>query len=185
MSDQPSVRTFDFKGITNDGPDYQVNSDSLKCALRRLGAGVSVITTGEGEDRTGATVTSATALSIVPPCMLVSLNRSSSTWRAVARFGHFCVNILGHAHEMLADQFAGRGGLMGAERYHGAEWTQLISGAPVLEDAAAAIDCEVEEAIERHSHVIVLGRVVGISIGNDGSLVYRDGRYFAVSGVVR
>ncbi|OAP39648.1 flavin reductase family protein [Sinorhizobium saheli] len=177
MPDQPQVHT-DI--VISDGAD-PVDSDALKCALRRMGGGVSVITAGEGEERTGATVTSATALSVEPPCMLVSLNRSSSTWPAVARFGHFCVNILGHAHEMLANQFAGRGGLKGAERYRGAEWTQLISGAPVLQNAVAAVDCKVEEAIERYSHVIVLGRVVGICIGNGGSLVYRDGRYFPVA----
>ncbi|MBB4189089.1 flavin reductase (DIM6/NTAB) family NADH-FMN oxidoreductase RutF [Sinorhizobium terangae] len=172
MPNQPYV-------LISDREDPPVDAGGLKCALRRMSGGVSIITAGEGEERTGATVTSATALSIEPPCMLVSLNRSSSTWPAVARAGHFCVNILGHTHEMLANQFAGRGGLRGAERYRGAEWTQLISGAPVLHDAAAAIDCEVEEAIERHSHVIVLGRVVGICIGNGGSLVYRDGRYLA------
>ncbi len=176
MPDQPYVHT---DVMNSDGADLPVNADGLKCALRRMSGGVSVITTGQGEERTGATVTSATALSIEPPCMLVSLNRTSSTWPAVARFGHFCVNILGHAHELLASQFAGLGGLTGAERYRGAKWTQLISGAPVLQDAAAAIDCELEEAIERHSHVIVLGRVVGICIGNGGSLVYRGGRYFA------
>nr|WP_234706713.1 flavin reductase family protein [Ensifer aridi] len=168
--------------IISDGADQPVDADGLKCALRRMSGGVSVITAGKGEDRTGATVTSATALSIEPPCMVVSLNRSSSTWAAVARFGHFCVNVLGHAHEILANQFSAQGGLSGAERYRGAGWTQLISGAPVLRDAAAAIDCVFEEAIERHSHAIVLGRVVGICTGNGGSLVYHDGRYFALPG---
>jgi flavin reductase (DIM6/NTAB) family NADH-FMN oxidoreductase RutF len=154
----------------------------LKQALRALGGGVSIITAGEGEARTGATVTSATALSVEPPRMLVSLNRASSTWPAVERFGHFCVNIVGEHHEVLAHQFAGRGGLKGPNRYRGAEWARFVSGAPVLQDAVAAIDCEVEEAIERHSHAIVLGRVVGIRIGGGGSLIYRGGRYFALSG---
>ncbi len=182
MSAQPSVRTFDVEGIISHSTDRQVDADGLKTALRALGGGVSIITAGEGEARTGATVTSATALSVEPPRMLVSLNRYSSTWPVVERFGHFCVNVVGPPHETLANQFAGRGGLKGVDRYRGAEWTRLVSGAPVLEDAAAAIDCEVEEAIERHSHAIVLGRVVGIRIGHGGSLVYRDGRYFALGG---
>lgn len=181
MSVQPSVRAFDVEGITDHSANRPADADSLKQALRALGGGVSIITAGEGEARTGATVTSATALSVEPPRMLVSLNRTSSTWPVVERFGHFCVNVVGEHHEMIADQFAGRGGLKGPNRYRGAEWTRLISGAPVLEDAVAAIDCEVEEAIERHSHAIVLGRVVGIRIGGGGSLIYRGGRYFALS----
>ncbi|AWM26120.1 MAG: flavin reductase family protein [Sinorhizobium fredii] len=182
MSVQPSVRAFDVEGAASRSMDRPADADGLKAALRSLGGGVSIITAGEGEALTGATVTSATALSVEPPRMLVSLNRLSSTWPVVERFGHFCVNIVGAQHEVLANQFAGRGGLKGPDRYRGAEWTRLASGAPVLQDAAAAIDCEVEEAIERHSHAIVIGRVVGIRIGGGGSLLYREGRYFALSG---
>jgi flavin reductase (DIM6/NTAB) family NADH-FMN oxidoreductase RutF len=160
--------------------DYPADADHLKAALRTLGGGVSIITAGEGEARTGATVTSATALSIEPARMLVSLNRASSTWPVVERYGHLGINIVGPAHEALANQFAGRGGLRGADRYRGADWTTAVSGAPLLVDAVAAIDCVVEEAIERHSHVIVIGRVLAIRIGSGHSLLYQDGRYHAV-----
>ncbi len=160
--------------------DRPADARSLKEALRTLGGGVSVITAGEGEWRSGATVTSATALSIDPPRMLVSLNRSSSTWPVVDRFRHFAVNVIGAEHKDIANRFAGVGGLRGAERYHGAEWTRLASGAPVLETAAAALDCEVEEAIERHSHVIVIGKVLAIRLGRGNSLLYQNGRYHSV-----
>lgn len=162
--------------------ESSVDADGLKSALRNLGGGVSIITAGEGEARTGATVTSATALSVEPPRMLVSLNRTSSTWPVVERYGHFCVNIVGPLHEGLANQFAGRGGLKGPDRYRGASWTTLASGAPVLEDAASAIDCEIEEVLERHSHAIVIGRVVGIRVLGGGSLVYGNGRYAPLDG---
>ena len=160
--------------------DRPADAGSLKQALRTLGGGVSIITAGEGDLRSGATVTSSTALSVDPPRMLVSLNRSSSTWPVVERFGHFAVNVIGFEHEDLANRFAGIGGVKGAERYRGAEWTRLASGAPVLEDAVAALDCEVEEAIERHSHVIVIGKVLAIRLGQGSSLLYQNGRYHSV-----
>ncbi|ULJ74416.1 flavin reductase family protein [Rhizobium gallicum] len=180
MSAKSSLRAFGVKATTGDLANHSVDAEGLKRALRALGGGVSIITAGEGETRTGATVTSATALSMEPPRMIVSLNRSSSTWPVVERYGHFCVNVVGEDQETLANQFAGRGGLKGPDRYRGAAWTRFRSGAPVLETAAAAIDCEVEEAIVRYSHAIVLGRVVGIRIGSGGSLIYRDGRYHAL-----
>lgn len=164
-------------GVPLDEREHPVDADALKTALRNLGGGVSIITAGQGEARTGATVTSATALSVEPPRMMISLNRSSSTWPVVERFKHFCVNVVAPSHQDLANQFAGKGGLKGPDRYLGGEWITLVSGAPVLKDAAAAIDCEVEEAIERHSHVIVIGRVVGIRIHGGGSLVYGNGQY--------
>lgn len=157
--------------------DVPVDADGLRQALRHLGGGVSIITAGEGEARTGATVTSATALSVEPPRMLVLLNRSASTWPVVERYGHFCVNVLGPSHEDLANRFAGRGGLKGPDRYRDAAWTRLASGAPVLDDAASAIDCAVEEVLERHSHAIVIGRVLAIRVAGGGSLVYGNGRY--------
>ena len=152
-------------------------SATVKRALRTLGGGVSVITAGRGEDRTGATVTSATGLSMDPPTMIVNINRSSSTWPAIQRHGHLCVNILAVGQEEIANRFAGIGGVKGTARYDGAEWTTLVSGAPVLANALSAIDCEVEEIIERHSHAIILGRVVGVMSGEGESLIYHNGGY--------
>lgn len=166
---------------TRSVSDRPADAAGLKEALRRLGGGVSVITAGDGAERTGATVTSATALSVEPPRMLVSLNRSSSTWPVVERYGHFAVNVIGADHQDVANRFAGIGGLRGAERYVGSEWTRLASGAPVLEGAVAVLDCEVEEAIERHSHVILIGRVLSIRIGDGSSLLYQNGKYHALT----
>lgn len=150
---------------------------SLKAAMRSLAGGVSIVTTGQGPGRTGATVTSATALSLDPPRMLVALNRTSSTWPVLQQTGSFGINIVGAGHERLANQFAGIGGLKGPDRYNGYEWTSLATGSALLEDAVAGIDCVVEEAIERHSHVIVIGAVQGIRLSGGRSLVYQDGAY--------
>lgn len=150
---------------------------AVKSALRTLGGGVSVITAGRGDERTGATVTSATGLSMDPPTMIVNINKSSSTWPAIQRHGHFCVNILAVGQQDVANRFAGIGGIKGPARYEGAEWTTLVSGAPVLVNALAAIDCEVEEVIERYSHAIILGRPVAVLNGDGESLIYHNGGY--------
>ncbi|MET3778658.1 flavin reductase family protein [Rhizobium alvei] len=149
----------------------------VKRALRSLAGGVSVITAGRGDERTGATVTSATGLSMDPPTMIVNINKTSSSWPVIKRHGHFCVNILNDRQQEIANRFAGIGGIKGVARYEGAQWTTLASGAPVLIDALAAIDCEVEEVIERHSHAIILGRALAVAIGDGGSLVYQNGGY--------
>lgn len=158
-------------------PGNHVDPVAVKRALRTLGGGVSVITAGGGDERTGATVTSATGLSMDPPTMIVNINKTSSTWPAIQRHGHFCVNILAFGQEEIANRFAGIGGIKGIARYEGAEWTTLVSGAPVLANALSAIDCEVEEIIERHSHAIILGRAVAVLNGDGESLIYHNGGY--------
>lgn len=154
-----------------------VDVSSLKRAMRSLAGGVSVITAGTGDRRSGATVTSAHSFSMEPPTMVVSLNLSSSTWPVVREFGHFAVNILALEQQAIADRFAGLGGLKGPERYAGANWTTLEAGAPLLVGSLAGIDCEVEEVIERHSHALVFGRVRAV-LGEGGAcLLYANGGY--------
>jgi len=159
---------------------------SLKLAMRQMAGGVCIITAGQGRERTGATVTSATALSVDPPTMIVAINRRSSSFPTIQAYGHFCINILSHDQQAIADRFAGKSGLKGPERYQHAEWTTLASGAPVLLDALAAIDCAVEEVIERHSHAIFIGRALSIGTRETtrshpedtaDPLVYANGQY--------
>lgn len=165
-------------GFNDDcGTRAIVDPALLKTAMRTVAGAVSVITAGAGSDRTGATVTSATALSVEPPTMIVNINRASSSFPVISRHRHFCVNILAGEHHDIANRFAGFGGVKGEARYDGAAWTTRRSGAPVLVGALAAIDCEVEEIIERHSHGIIIGRVLDVTIGDGQSLVYHNGRY--------
>ncbi len=163
-------------------PVSRVDADALKRAMRGLPAAVSVVTAGIGDDRTGATVTSVASFSMTPPTMMVSLNRSSSTWLAVQRYGHFCINVLREDQQAVADRFAGRGGLRGTHRYGDDAWAPLSTGALALEGALAAIDCELEEAFERHSHALLLGRVSAITFGSGAALLYGDGRYGTFAG---
>jgi 3-hydroxy-9,10-secoandrosta-1,3,5(10)-triene-9,17-dione monooxygenase reductase component len=109
--------------------------------------------------------------------MIVCVNRAASAWPIIRRNRHFCVNILGAGHAEVADRFAGRGGAKGPERYAEAAWGALDTGALALADALAAIDCEVEEIVERHSHGIVIGAVRAVRIGAGEPLVYSQGRY--------
>lgn len=155
----------------------------MKQAMRHLAGGVVVVTAGTGAERVGLTATSATSFSVEPPTMLVCVNRASSTWPVIARQRHFCISILGAAHRPVAERFAGIGQLRGADRYLGAHWTPMASGASGLTDAQALIDCEVEEIIERHSHAILLGAVRSIRINpmETDLLVYGRGAFAEVA----
>ncbi|MBO0145205.1 flavin reductase [Agrobacterium sp. Ap1] len=157
--------------------EFRATPDSLKSVMRQVAGTVSVITAGVGDARTGATVTSATALSVDPPTMIVNINRSSSTWPVLASHNHFCINVLGVEDQAVAHRFSGADGLKGVQRYEGAQWTTLSSGASALIGALASIDCEVEEVFERHSHAIIIGRVLAIQLRGGAPLLYSQGRY--------
>ena len=156
-----------------------VDPVSLKQAMRRMVGGVSVITAGIGDERTGLTATSAISLSMEPPTMLICVNKTSSTWPVILRRRHFCVNVLHADQEHVAARFAGAGGVKGVARYDGADWTVMGSGASGLDGALAVIDCEVDDIIERHSHGIVIGAVCDVrgAVADGTALVYGHGRF--------
>ncbi|OYR12090.1 flavin reductase family protein [Brucella thiophenivorans] len=155
-------------------------ADELKAAMRQLAAGISVVTVGTGEAKTGATVTSATALSVEPPTIIVNINLAASIWPVINTERRFCLNVLSAKQQAVADRFAGRNGEKGAARYEGAEWYALETGALALKGALASIDCEVEDVIERHTHAIIIGRALKIVTGNGEPLIYHHGRYHAL-----
>jgi flavin reductase (DIM6/NTAB) family NADH-FMN oxidoreductase RutF len=161
--------------------EAEVTSGDFRNAMRQLTGGVSVITAGRGRDISGMTVTSVSSLSVDPPALIVSVNRESSSWPLVKRYGFFGVNILTADQIDIAERFTGMGGLKGADRFAGARWTMRGSGVPLLVGALAAIDCEVEDIVERHSHAIVIGRVLDVAVSErTAALAYWQGRYVAI-----
>ena len=161
--------------------ETEVTSGDFRSAMRQLTGGVSVITAGRGRGISGMTVTSVSSLSVDPPALIVSINRESSSWPLVKRYGFFGVNILTSDQIDIAERFTGKGGLKGADRFAGARWTTRASGVPLLVGALAAIDCEVEDIVERHSHAIVIGRVLDVAVSaRTAALAYWQGRYVAI-----
>jgi flavin reductase (DIM6/NTAB) family NADH-FMN oxidoreductase RutF len=161
--------------------DREVSLADFRNAMRHLAGGVSVITVGRGSDVTGMTVTSVSSLSVDPPTLIVSINRQSSSWPLLKRNGFFGVNILTADQLDIAERFAGKGGLKGAARFAGAQWFTRASGVPLLAGALAAIDCEVEGIVERHSHAIVIGRVLDMQLSpRTAALAYWQGQCVAI-----
>ena len=161
--------------------EIPVSSADFRGAMRHLTGGVSVITAGRGRDITGMTVTSVSSLSVDPPTLFVSINREASSFPLIRRYGAFGVNMLNADQLDIAERFAGKGGLKGADRFAGAEWVTAVSGVPLLVGALSAVDCEVEEIVERHSHGIVIGRVRDIrNSTRNAALAYWHGQYVAV-----
>jgi flavin reductase (DIM6/NTAB) family NADH-FMN oxidoreductase RutF len=169
--------------VTSITIDREAASADFRAAMRQLTGGVSVITVGRGREIAGMTVTSVSSLSVDPPSLIVSINRSASSWPLLKRDGFFGVNILNADQLDIAERFSGKNGLKGADRFAGAEWITRASGVPLLVGALAAIDCEVEDIIERHSHAIVIGRALDLRLSSRmAALAYWQGQYVAIDG---
>lgn len=151
---------------------------AFRLAMREFATGVAIVTCGEGDRRAGCTATAMSSLSLSPPAIIVCLDRAASTLPRLRETGAFAVNLLAASHGKLAARFAGRGGFKGAARFDEGDWLSLVTGAPVLADALAAIDCRVEEVLERHSHAIIIGAVRAVRLeGAPSALVHWRSRF--------
>lgn len=156
----------------------QVGADGFKQAMRNVAGTVCVVTGSHDGIRAGLTATSLTALSAEPPSIIVCVNQLASAWPTIRAAGHFAVNVLATRHRPIADRFAGRGGAKGEERFAEGDWSRLVTGAPTLNGALIVLDCSTEDAIERHSHAILIGRIKAIrQAGDDNALLYWRGAY--------
>lgn len=168
--------------VRNVSPEEDVAEVVFKSAMRLLTGGVTVITAGRDSDISGMTVTSFTSFAADPPSVVVSVNRDSSSLPLIQRYGAFGANILAGDQAVVAERFTRQGGLKGAKRFQYTSWSKLVSGVPLLNDALAVFDCEVDHILERHSHALLIGRVLDLRISPNKNvgLAYWNGRYVSV-----
>jgi flavin reductase len=150
-------------------------------AMSRVAAAVHIVTTSGPAGLGGITATSVASVTVEPPMMLFCINKTSPSATRVIENGVFCINTLTASHEGLANVFAGRTGHHLDERFTWAEWTKLVTGAPVLRRAAAAFDCRLTEVKLIMTHFVMIGAVEAVDYGQQGcNLTYAHRRYGTV-----
>jgi flavin reductase (DIM6/NTAB) family NADH-FMN oxidoreductase RutF len=146
--------------------------------------GVTVITTAAGEEMQGMTANAITSLSLDPLMVLVCIDKDSHTHRVLERGGVFAVNILGAHQEEVSRLFA-RHAEPELNSLRGQRFVLGETGAPILEDCLAFLECRVAYVHEGGDHSIFLGEVIDgrIMRGDVDPLVFFRGKYHALGDV--
>ncbi|NHN87085.1 flavin reductase [Acetobacter conturbans] len=144
--------------------------------MARLGAAVTVVTTGTLENPTGFTASAVCSVTDDPPTILVCLKRASRVRSAFQEGAPMCVNVLASSQQHLSDRFAGP--LENLERFAAGHWTTLATGAPVLEEAISSLDCQIDRIVEVGTHSVLFGQVRAVRLGGAvPALVYFNRAY--------
>lgn len=155
--------------------------DAFKRAMGLLAGAVTIVTAGRGGEARGLTATAVCSVSVAPPTLLVCVNRNGEARDAIAAAGAFCVSILSEENRAIADRFAGRQGVLGPEKFAGAEWSPLRSGAPALDGALVNVDCSVAESVGAYTHTVFFGTVLDVRLGRpQPPLVHFDRAYRSI-----
>lgn len=147
-------------------------------AMGAAATGVSVVTTIGPAGRFGLTVSAVTSVSADPPLLLVCVNRKSPTVAAISQNGRFAVSFLAEHQSAIARNFSGQPEQGPAYVFAAENWWSGQGGLPVLHEAAAHFECEIESFHEAGTHRIFIGKVTGAERGNRAPLVYSS-RAFA------
>lgn len=138
-------------------------------------SGVTVVATvsAAGEPR-GLTASAVASLSLVPPLVLACVDRDSDSYPFIIESRIFSVNVLAQAGERIARRFAGSDA---TGKFAGIAWAPRVTGAPVLDEALAWVDCRLRDVYDGGDHSIFVGEVVAGDAREDQPLVYYRGGF--------
>ena len=143
--------------------------------LGHFATGVTVITTLDAHGApAGLTANAFTAVSLVPPLVLVCVDRASDTHDLIRRSGSFAVNVLASEQADVARRFAQD---ERARRFDALPWRAEVTGAPVLADVLAWIDCRVHATADGGDHTIYIGAVQATAARDGDPLLFFRGAY--------
>ena len=152
-----------------------IDKDSFKDVLRKWASGVTVVTTRSGDKMHGMTVSAFSSVSADPPLVLVCASKSSTTHEVIEEGGVFTVNILAAHQASISNVFAS------AEhedtRLECVRWSEGETGAPLIDEALACLECTVTSAHHEGSHTIYVGRVEAAHTSDAEPLLYYKGGY--------
>ncbi len=151
----------------------RVEADRFREVLGSVPAPVTVVTTLHGERPHGTTVSAFSSLSLDPPLVVVSLDRSSELLTLIRQTGRFGVNVLHAGQADHALSFARKG----SDKFEGVEWERR-GELPSLPEASAWIGCRVSDLLPGGDHVLVTGLVEEAESRALPPLLYRE-RAFA------
>ena len=159
-----------------------IEATDFRDAMSLLTTAVNIITTEGSAGAHGFTASAVCSVTDTPPTLLVCMNQTSRSHGHFVENKTLSVNVLGAQHESISNAFASK--LNSQERFEYGSWSQLKTGAPILEDALVSFDCEIQDIQQVGTHSVFMCRVVAIKQSEqEESLVYFNRAYSRVGQV--
>ncbi len=151
-----------------------INKDEFRAALGRFASGVTVITTRDNDGNLhGITVSAFCSVSLEPPLILICVEKTTGSYRALEESENFVVNILREDQQYYSDQFAS----YLPEKFNGIEFEMNDADIPVLKNTLANLECRLVNAYDGGDHTIFIGLVEKNLVADEQPLIYYHGNY--------
>jgi len=159
-----------------------VATEVHRSGMRNFAAGVSIITSRHDGLSAGLTATAVCSVTADPPRLVVFVNKGVLATDLIIKSGALCANLLSGEQEDVARAFAGMvPGVRGEDRFGYGRWSELLTGAPVLENALVSFDCRVTNVYDESTHQAFLCEVLATQQRKEGdALIYLNGAFHAI-----
>lgn len=142
--------------------------------MGRFATGVTILTVNGPDARpVGMTASSLASVSLVPPLVSVCVDHEAVLHDAILAAPVFVVNILASGQEVLARRFADQHD----DRFDGVGYHRSPEGLLLLDGALAYLECDRFAGYPAGDHTLIVGRVIGGTIGEGRPLLYYRGGY--------
>ena len=129
--------------------------------LWTLPSGLYVVGSRAGDRRNGMTVNWVSQVSFEPKLLAISVEKTAFTHELITEGGVFALNTVSREDRAIVRKFTKPVEVdTAAKTLNGFPFHDGLSGAPILDQAPAFVDCEVRQAVDVGNHTLFIGEVV-------------------------
>ncbi len=148
-------------GPVPEGRDPEEYDKLRRRVLWTMPSGLYVIGSQAGERRNAMTANWAMQVSSDPKLVAVGVEKEALTHELITEGGAFTVNIVDREDRAIVRKFTKPVEVdAAASTLNGFPFHDGLTGAPILDQAVAWLDCRVHTAVDAGAHTLFLGEVV-------------------------
>jgi len=145
-----------------EGEEQQDEYDRLRRrVLWKMSYGLYVVGSRAGDRRNGMTLNWATQVSFDPKWIAISVENTAFTHELITESQAFVLNVIDREDRAIVRKFTKPVDVDdGAKTLNEFPFHDGATGAPILDQAVAYIECEVRQSVPAGNHTVFLGEVV-------------------------
>ena len=130
--------------------------------------GLYIVGSRAGDRRNGMTLNWATQLSFDPKLLGVAVEDAAFTHELIAEGGVFSLNVVDREDRTIVRKFTKPVEVdLEAKTLNEIPFHDGVTGAPVLDQAVAYVECEVRQSVDVGGHTLFIGEIVAAGFQKD------------------
>jgi len=151
-----------------------IEQQHFRRVCSKYATGITIVTVLDARGAPhGLTVNSFTSVSLSPPLVLFCLDRQTAILKHFRMETRFAINVLHEEQKDISVCFA----RSRQDRFQGVAWRPGETGAPVLQEVLATLECGVIQMVEAGDHVVVIAEALHGTWREGEPLIYYNSSY--------